>query len=264
VTSPRWWTQRWARCRRSCGAPVPAGAPAGTTRSSSARACSRSPPAWRPRTWCGRARRGTPGLPRGSQLLSCFLSPLPGTGPAGLRHPGGGAPGERRRRARSAPRVLPDQGAQQPHAWLPSEPLPRRAVKSPLAHAASQAPGDAPADSEQAASGLRFVSCADAASEPGSDLELTLRLAERSHLPSSARFALLCRVRAARAAATPQSRLAFAQRRLVAVFALMHALATDHGASTTLHPPCRLAHSPNPAPCRPVARLRRRRLVSGV
>jgi hypothetical protein len=78
----------------------------------------------------------------------------------------------------------------------------------------------------------------DAAAAPGSDTELTLSLAEAHGVPAGElRFALLCRVRAARAAATPDGRRAAAARRLAALYTLLQ-LGPDHGARVRTRRAC--------------------------
>ena len=77
---------------------------------------------------------------------------------------------------------------------------------------------------------LRCIQLTDCVAEGGSDSALVLRLSAQHSLPPPARFPLLCAVRAARAAATPQGRLRFAHLRLLSLHALLNALSSEHGA----------------------------------
>ena len=63
---------------------------------------------------------------------------------------------------------------------------------------------------------------------PGSDCALALRLAAEHGVPQGQRFQLLCRIRAARSAATAEGRYVHTKRRLLAVFSLLHLLASEH------------------------------------
>ncbi len=91
--------------------------------------------------------------------------------------------------------------------------------------------------------------CADAAAAPGSNAELTVALAEAHGVPAGeARFALLCRVRAARAAATAAGRRAAAARRLAALYTLLQ-LGLDHGARARLSCRASVARSAQQRAC---------------
>ena len=63
---------------------------------------------------------------------------------------------------------------------------------------------------------------------PGSDCALALRLAAEHGVPQGQRFQLLCRIRAARCAATAEGRYVHTKRRLLVVFSLLHLLASEH------------------------------------
>ena len=91
----------------------------------------------------------------------------------------------------------------------------------------TSAAGKAPAGSK-ATPGLHLVVRPDVTAEPGSDVDVALRLATAHGVPTAQRFQLLCRVRAARCAATPEGRVAHAARRLTAVFSLLHMHASEH------------------------------------